>query len=355
VSCQRFHFGCGSAALGPSVVLKSNLLEAMVARRIGVRSGTLSDPFLPVGERGEWELLSGIVSGKLARHESIMRQIRQDDLSSIARRLFRVSRACGFTLIELLVVIAIIAILAAMLLPVLGRAKGRALVVGCLNNLKQLQVCWQMYAGDHQDCVPPNNFVFDIYSYTPLNYGPSWCTNLAPFDPDPDGIKYGLLFPYNSSLGIYRCPADKSTVQTRSGTRLPEPRVRSYNMSQSVNGIFYEGSLADFIPIYRKTTEIKDPIPTKLIVFLDVHEEEILDTQFGIPVQTVWWSKNVWWDVPANRHNQGCSLSFADGHAERWKWKAPKQVTVPRGVIQPVAPGEIEDYQRMQSGFRQTK
>jgi prepilin-type processing-associated H-X9-DG protein/prepilin-type N-terminal cleavage/methylation domain-containing protein len=261
--------------------------------------------------------------------------------------------AAAFTLIELLVVIAIIAILAALLLPVLVRAKGQASGVACLSNLRQLQTCWFMYAGDHSDHVPPNSFVYDLFAGTPIDLGPSWCTNLAPFDLDPAGLKEGLLFPYNTSLGIYHCPADKSTVQPRNAPKTAQPRWRSYNMSQSVNGTSYDGILASYIPIYKRTTDIRDPPPPRLIVFLDVHEDEILDTQFGIPVETTPWSRGIWWDVPANRHNQGCNFSFADGHVERWRWKAPKTVTVPRGYTQSVRPEEQADYDRLKAGFRQ--
>jgi prepilin-type processing-associated H-X9-DG protein len=70
-------------------------------------------------------------------------------------------------------------------------------------------------------------------------------------------------------------------------------------------------------------------------------------------VETDWWSADAWWDVPANRHNQGCDFSFADGHVERWKWKVPKVVSVPRGSVQPLAENELDDFNRMESGFRQ--
>jgi prepilin-type processing-associated H-X9-DG protein len=124
-------------------------------------------------------------------------------------------------------------------------------------------------------------------------------------------------------------------------------------MSQSINGCpdwFFQSA----IPSFSKFTAIQFPTPSQLITFLDVHEDEILDTEFGIPVQAVQGYQKVWWDLPANRHSQGCNFSFADGHVEHWKWDVPKIVTVPRGSVQPVAAGEIRDYNRVQSGIKQT-
>ena len=261
----------------------------------------------------------------------------------------------AFTLIELLVVIAIIGILAAMLLPALNQAKQRAQTIVCLNNLKQLQLCFHLYAADNADYMPPNNFVYDITTDQPIagNAGPSWCTNVAPYDPSPVGIQNGLLFSYNNSFGIYRCPADSSTVETFSGTKLPQPRVRSFNLSQSVNGLSYAGQIAADIPHYSKFTEIRKPTPVGLLVFLEVHQDEIMDTEFGIPVETDSWSAGYWWDIPANRHNQGANFSFADGHVEHWKWKVPKIVTISRGEEQAVLSNEWDDYNRVEAGFRQ--
>ena len=92
------------------------------------------------------------------------------------------SARAAFTLIELLVVIAIIAILAAMLLPALNKAKARAVTLSCLSSLKQLQTCWHLYAVDNQNTLPPNNSVADLTSGSVLAGGASWCTNNARYD-----------------------------------------------------------------------------------------------------------------------------------------------------------------------------
>jgi prepilin-type N-terminal cleavage/methylation domain-containing protein/prepilin-type processing-associated H-X9-DG protein len=257
----------------------------------------------------------------------------------------------AFTLIELLVVIAIIAILAAMLLPVLNRAKSRAWSVACLNNVKQLEVCWHLYALDHNDVLPPNNSIANIQGGGTMAAAASWCTNYAPWDALPDGIQNGLLFPYNTSLGIYHCPADKSTIETRAGTKLPQPRWRSYNMSLAINGAPELDPYAMWNPSFRKFTEIRDPDPSKLFAFLDVHEDEILDSNFGMPAPSLWGDVQQWWDIPADRHSQGCSLSFADGHSEHWKWRVPKRVQSRYNGPQPVAAGELPDYLRLLDGY----
>jgi prepilin-type N-terminal cleavage/methylation domain-containing protein/prepilin-type processing-associated H-X9-DG protein len=223
-------------------------------------------------------------------------------------------RRLAFTLLELLVVIAIIGILASMLLPVLTKAKSEALTVSCLNNLKQLQICWHTYTHDNEDVIPPNNFVYSVDVGTTNNPtlgedGLTWCRGIAPLDTNDITDATSLLFTYNRNAGIYHCPADYSTISNYPGML----RKRSYNVGNSDN-------CADDNH-FRKAGEI--PIPAVLFVFIDTDENDIWDSTFGVMPMDSYWD-DYWLDIPADRHQQGCNLTFADGHAEHWKWRAPK-------------------------------
>ena len=270
------------------------------------------------------------------------------DFGSAGRRAAR----GAFTLIEVLVVVAIIAILAAMLLPALSRAKEKAWTAGCLNNLKQLTYCWSMYTTDHNDVLPPNNSVYDVDTGQPIpgmDLNQTWCPGNARADTNSANIEKGYLFSYNRSAGIYHCPADRADVELRPGITFPMLRTRSYNMSQSINGISGPDPAANslwWIPSYQRGTQIKQPATT--FVFIDVHEGGILDALFGIPPPGSAWEGR-WFDLPANRHSRGCCLSFADGHAERWQWVVPK---IFRELGQTVNSDEYPDYRRVQGAIR---
>src|SRR5207302_10584316 len=104
----------------------------------------------------------------------------------------------------------------------------------------------------------------------------------------------------------------------------------------------------DGLPAWDKFTQRRHPVPSQLFVFIDEHPDTMLDAQFGNPVKIPDFSQ-IWWDKPADRHNLGCNLSFADGHAERWRWKVSKSPAFPG---QPVAPGEQPDYERIQNAMK---
>ncbi len=261
------------------------------------------------------------------------------------------NRNPAFTLIELLVVIAITGILAALLLPALTTAKDGARNIGCINNLKQLETCWYLYTVDYQDLLVPNNSVAFISDSGPsgtVARGVSWCLDSnARTQTDPSNLVNGVLYQYNRSLGIYHCPADNSTLETPDGQSLGRLRWRSYNMSQSVNGYPEFNPWLAWLPAYKVLSGIQ--APSGYFVFIDEHQDTILDGQFGNPPRGTWYD-GCWWDMPADRHSRGANLSFADGHVEHWKWKVPK---VFRDWIQAVPPEEMPDFRRVQGAMKQ--
>lgn len=220
----------------------------------------------------------------------------------------------GFTLIELLVVIGIISVLAGLLLPAISSAKARTQCTQCLSNLRQLQHCWQMYVDDYQGRVPPNLSVHTngAWRSTP----DSWIgSSSALVDIDTFPIEQGLLFKYdyNRSTSLYICPADHSRIQNLPGRNLNQRRTRSYSMSGCLGGRPSEvQSVAK--------TENEIPQPSRLFVFLDEHQDSIDDAHF-----LVWPAPDDRWvNLPAERHGKQGTFSFADGHAEAWKWKWSK-------------------------------
>lgn len=244
----------------------------------------------------------------------------------------------GFTLIELLVVIAIIAILAGMLLPALSKAKSKGLQTACLNNLKQLQLCWTMYADDNQDYLVSND----------PNVGPGSRTWILGYmqansldSTNRTLIERGTLYRYNQSTAIYRCPADlgRSTFAGRKHSRVRSYAMNGYMAGVDVGLMFHNQK---GYRVNKKASEITSPSPAQAFVFLDEHQESIDDGHFGFAPEG-----DVWMNLPAMWHNSGCSFSFADGHAELFKWRDPRTLAIK--VINSVRTANNPDLKRLQA------
>lgn len=233
-------------------------------------------------------------------------------------------RQKAFTLIELLVTVAIIAILAALLLPVLGRSKQKAWQAACQNNVRQLQLAWITYANDFSDHVPYNSSG-DGAGQTLEN--PGWVAGTMYLDCDagqdltqstnvqllvgPQYAQFGSIGGYVKNPAVYHCPADLSTV-TINGQALP--RVRSMSMNN------YMG--AQELPGFRYFMKLQDiiaPGPSDAWVFMDERADSINDGLFAVEAA----AQYAIIDYPSSYHDGGSSISFADGHTEYHRWIEP--------------------------------
>jgi len=226
----------------------------------------------------------------------------------------------GFTLIELLVVIAIIAILLAILMPSLHRAKEQGQRAACLNNLKNLQLAWMMYAdendskivcGDAGEYTQPKG---EIY-WVQRDYLASMTTVQK-----EKAIMDGGLWPFVKDLDCYRCPQ---------GVR---GEIRTYSIADSMNCKGWDARRK----MLKKTSEIKNP--TYRIVFLD-------DGGEGFAHMGGWTTYSVeqmWWDPPPVRHGDGTNYSFVDGHIDYHKWEDPRTIEFGK-LIPPKAQSPTQD------------
>jgi prepilin-type N-terminal cleavage/methylation domain-containing protein/prepilin-type processing-associated H-X9-DG protein len=267
----------------------------------------------------------------------------------------------AFTLIELLVVVAIIAILMAILMPTLNRAREQGRRAACLSYLKSLTLCWIMYADENDDRIV-NGEAYYAPSTPPSAPVPSsgphqgeqyWVGNdcassyqqgeQRPLNIQIEAIRAGAMFSYCKTEKVYRCPT---------GIR---GEMRTYSTAYGMNGCFdaagtYNGNVGvrvgRTVLMVKRRTEISVPAPTYRLVFLD--EGRITPDSFAIH-----YVRPSWWDPPFVRHADGTNVGFADGHADYWKYEGKETIELgkmanPQHNYAPTTPEGIADVQKMQ-------
>ncbi len=225
----------------------------------------------------------------------------------------------AFTLIELLVVVAIIAILAALLLPALGRARSAGQSLACQNHLKQLQLGWQLYADANQERMVPNR----VLGVAPEEYrngystSNSWVCGSALLSESTDGLRRGALWPYLGQEAVYRCPSDRS--RWTYGAR-QAPRPFNIALNCVLNGGWDGGNGHAMHPwVLERLPEMRRP--SRLFSFIDVEAASMALGMFYIPTD-----ESAWYMVPGARdRGTGANVAFTDGHVEFHKWKYPSR------------------------------
>jgi len=270
----------------------------------------------------------------------------------------------GFTLIELLVVIAIIAVLMAILMPTLNRAREQGRRAVCLNHLKTLTLAWSMYADENDDRIvngeaywaPSADPAAPVPTSGPHKGEQYWVGNdcasgyaqgeQRPLDIQKQAIRVGALFPYCSAEKVYRCPT---------GVR---GEMRTYSTGYGMNGCFdaagtYNGNqgvrVGKTVLMVKRRSEIVVPAPAYRLVFLD--EGRISPDSYAIQ-----YTAPRWWDPPFVRHGDGTNVSFADGHSAYWKYRAKETIEAgkmanPPYNFTPTTEDGLADVRKMQEAI----
>ncbi len=269
-------------------------------------------------------------------------------------------KAKGFTLIELLVVIAIIAVLMAVLMPSLNRAREQGKRAACLNNLRQLTLAWIAYAGDNDDRIvngeaygggdgtntlPTGGAHKGELYWTGDDCASDYMTGgKLPQEVQWRGIRAGAMFPFVPELKLYRCPT---------GVR---GEMRTYTITDAMNGLTSgrgpvangnAGAKVGRTTLWvKRTTEVSVPGPSYRLVFLD--EGRVTPDSYA-----TYYNTAKWWDPPHSRHGDGTNVSYVDGHSDYWKWGSLETAAVgknpnPQHQYVPQSPEAMEDLQKMQ-------
>ena len=257
----------------------------------------------------------------------------------------------AFTLLELLVVIATIAILAALLLPALSRAKARAQAMTCTSNTRQQGLAWHLFTDDNDGNLV-NNGVFNGFgNYYGQQTGlpiptPNWAYGMMDWSTSPDItnqtlLSSGLLWHYTQQPKLYKCPADPYLSPAQCAAGFNE-RVRSLSMNAFMTGNSPTGLywVPGFVA-YQKESQMVNPAPSQLWVFADEHPDTINDAW----LRTEMDNPNQWDDLPGSYHQRACPFNFADGHSElhrRLSAKTSSPVTYGRPTVQDPGSPDIQ-------------